>query len=275
MANRNFNGVQINSSATIVEQAKEAIDDVRNRIVKYDVDGSVSLAASGRDIPIGIAVIEAGYNDISGNESGKIEAGDDIDIQIKDIGYVLAGSYIEKGNCITAGPEGKAVKAAAGDFALGIALGEAAEGEMCRVLISRTAGSPEAPENGAEHITVDMEADAGYGTMKVSDIMGSDIAIDWDGTKGKVTGTFPKIEKWDDLPKEPKDGHFFAFKINEKYKDKKFTYYKDGVESSTKEKAGEDEMFWVLRIDETKHHKFVSGEDEVIADLDFSGATLK
>ena len=275
MANRNFNGAQINSSVTIVEKAKEAIKYVRNRIMKYDVDGSVVLATSGKDMPLGIAIIEAGFNDISGRESGKVEAGDSVDIQIKDIGYVIAGSYIEKGNCITAGPEGKAVKTASGDFAFGIALSEVEEGELCKVLITRTAGAPAAPESGADHITVNPEDKAGYGNMKVSDIMGDDVKINWDGVKGSVTGTFPKVEKWEELPKDPKEGHFFAMKINEKYKGKKFTYYRDGEQVSTAESASEDEMFWVLRIDEAKTFKFVSGDDEVIAELDFSEATLK
>ena len=34
MGNRNFNGVQINQSVTIVEQAGAAIEDVRNRIME-------------------------------------------------------------------------------------------------------------------------------------------------------------------------------------------------------------------------------------------------
>ena len=213
MANRNFNGVQINSSVTIVEKAKSDIADVRNRIVKYDEEGSIALAESGGDVPIGIAIIEAGINDISGAESGKVCAGDDVDIQIKDIGYIIAGDYIEKGNYVAAGPEGKAVKAKDGDFALGIAIGEAAEGEFCRVLISRTVCTKATPENGADHITFNRSDETGYGTKKVSDIVGSDVKIDWNGTKGKVTGTFPKVEDWKELPKEPKSGHFFAVKI--------------------------------------------------------------
>lgn len=275
MANRNFNGVQINSSVTIVEKAKSDIADVRNRIMKYDEEGSIVLAESGGDVPIGIAIIEAGINDISGVESGKVCAGDDVDIQIKDIGYIIAGEYIEKGNYVAAGPEGKAVKAKDGDFALGIAIGEAAEGEFCRVLISRTVCTKATPENGADHITFNLSDETGYGTKKVSDIVGSDVKIDWNGTKGKVTGTFPKVEDWKELPKEPKSGHFFAVKINEKYKGKKFTFYEDGVEKSSTDSATEDEMFWVLRIDTTKNFKFVSGDSEVIAELDFTDAKLK
>lgn len=58
MANRNFNGVQINQSVTISEKAGAAIEDVRNRILTYDGDGNVILAADGAAVPAGIAIID-------------------------------------------------------------------------------------------------------------------------------------------------------------------------------------------------------------------------
>ena len=121
MGNRNFNGVQVNQSVTIVEQAGAAIEDVRNRIMAYDKDGNVVLAADGSTVLIGVALIEAGMNDISGAESGKVTIGDDVDIQIKDIGYILAGGEIAKGNEVTAS-NGLAVKAESGDYVVGIAI---------------------------------------------------------------------------------------------------------------------------------------------------------
>ena len=112
--NRNFNGSQINQSVTIVEQAGAAIEDVRNRILAYDENGDVILAADGTAVPVGIAIIEAGVNDISGKDSGKVAAGDDVDIQIKDIGYVLAGAAITKGAEVMASA-GLAIPATDGD----------------------------------------------------------------------------------------------------------------------------------------------------------------
>lgn len=53
---KNFNGTQINNSATIVEKAGAAITDCRNKILKYDENGDVVLATSGKDIPIGVAL---------------------------------------------------------------------------------------------------------------------------------------------------------------------------------------------------------------------------
>ena len=136
MANRNFNGVQINQSVTIVEQAGAEIADVRNRIMAYDGDGNVVLAADGSVVPVGIALIESGVNDISGVESGKVNTGDDVDIQIKDIGYILAGGDITKGDEVTAS-SGLAVKAESSNYVVGIALSAVAKDEYCRVQITK------------------------------------------------------------------------------------------------------------------------------------------
>lgn len=136
MVNRNFNGVQINQSVTIVEQAGAEIADVRNRIMTYDKDGNVVLAADGSAILVGIALIESGINDISGVESGKVNVGDDVDIQIKDIGYILAGGDIAKGDEVTAS-SGLAVKAESGNYVVGIALSAVAKDEYCRVQITK------------------------------------------------------------------------------------------------------------------------------------------
>ena len=44
---KNFNGTQINNSATISEKAGAEIADCRNRILKYDGNGDVVLATAG------------------------------------------------------------------------------------------------------------------------------------------------------------------------------------------------------------------------------------
>lgn len=134
---KNFNGTQINSSVTIVEKAGVEIADCRNRIMKFDGDGNVILATAGTDIPVGVALIESGYNDITGQESGKVAAGDDVDIQIKDIGYVLAGEDITKGSEVAAGAEGKAVTASSGNYVLGIALTKASANGYARIQFSK------------------------------------------------------------------------------------------------------------------------------------------
>ena len=137
MAQRNYNGVQINSTQTIVRPAGEAITDVRNRIMKFDDNGNVVLATAGTDLPVGIALIEAGYNDISGQESGKVAKGDDVDILIKDIGVVLAGATIKEGQEVAAGADGMAVVAASGNYVLGIALGNAEAGNYLQIQLGK------------------------------------------------------------------------------------------------------------------------------------------
>jgi hypothetical protein len=137
MAKRNYNGVQINGTQTIVEKAGAAIEDVRNRIMKFDESGNVVLATAGTDLPVGIAIIEAGYNDISGQESGKVESGDDVDILIKDIGVLIAGATIKKGQEVAAGADGLAAVAVSGNYVLGIALGDAESGNYLQVQIAK------------------------------------------------------------------------------------------------------------------------------------------
>lgn len=134
---KNYNGAQFNPSATIVEKAGAEIADCRNRIMKYDANGNVVLATAGSDIPLGIAIIEAGYNDVSGATSGKAKAGDDVDVLIKEMGVVLAGGTIKKGQEVAAGANGAAVAAAAGNYVLGFALENAAAGEFVPVQIAK------------------------------------------------------------------------------------------------------------------------------------------
>lgn len=134
---KNYHGAQFNQSATIVEKAGAAIDDVRNLIMKFDDNGDVVLATAGTDKPVGIALVEAGYNDISGVDAGKVAVGDKIDILVKDMGVVLAGAAIKKGDEVAAGEGGKAVVAAAGNYVLGIALDNAEADEYVTVQINK------------------------------------------------------------------------------------------------------------------------------------------
>jgi len=133
----NFNGTQINQTATIVEKAGAAITDVRNRLFVYDANGDVVLASDGTKPIVGVALIEAGANDITGVESGKVAKGDDVDLQIKDIGYAIAGEALAKGDVVTAGADGVAKKATTGNYAFGIVLGAAAKDALVRVQICK------------------------------------------------------------------------------------------------------------------------------------------
>lgn len=134
---KNFNGAYFNQSPTIAEKAGAEITDCRNKIMKYDENGDVVLATAGTDIPLGIAIIEAGYNDITGVESGKVVKGDDVDILVKDIGFVIANTAIKKGQEVTAGENGEAAVAVASNYVLGIALNNVEKGGYCKVQINK------------------------------------------------------------------------------------------------------------------------------------------
>ena len=134
---RNYRGAQFNQSISIAELAGAVIEDVRNLIMKYDDNGNVVLATAGTDIPLGVATIESGYNDITGQTSGKVAVGDQVDILIKDRVVVLAGAAIKKGQEVAAGANGLAAVAAEGDYVLGFALGNANEGDYLEVQISK------------------------------------------------------------------------------------------------------------------------------------------
>lgn len=134
---KNFNGTQINNSATIVEKAGAEIADCRNKIMKYDGNGNVVLATAGTDIPVGVALIEAGYNDISGAESGKVAIGDDVDILVK--GYRLCSC--RRRNHKRTGDYGRGkwtcAVATDGNYVLGIALSSAKANEYCCIQITK------------------------------------------------------------------------------------------------------------------------------------------
>lgn len=174
---KNFNGVQINQSVTIAEKAGANIADCRNKILKYDASGNVVLATSGSAPLVGIAIIEAGMNDISGAESGKAAAGDDIDVQIKDIGYVIASASISKGAEVTATTGGLAVTASAGDYVIGTALASAVEGDYLRIQISKY-----------------QKADGDASGLKLGDL--TDVDLSTAATNGQVLKYDETATKW-------------------------------------------------------------------------------
>lgn len=112
---------QINNSATITEATGAAIADVRGKFVKYNSDGNVVLASTAGEIVMGVGII---------TNSEDIAAGENVDIQVKDIGLAKAGAAITKGAEITTDANGTAAVAATGNYVIGIAIEAAAEGEF-------------------------------------------------------------------------------------------------------------------------------------------------
>lgn len=102
----------INTSATIVAPTGAAIQDGSFLAVKFNDAGAFVLAAAG-DVPVGI--IPGGVQDTLG-------AGEDLTVQIKDIGLCKAGGVIKAGALVACGANGVCVTAAAGANVLGQAL---------------------------------------------------------------------------------------------------------------------------------------------------------
>ncbi len=131
-----------------------------------------------------------------------------------------------------------------------------------------------AQPTGAKRITVIPQAEqVGYGTKTAADLFQDDVEIAWEGTKGTVTGTFKKVTDWNELPREPHEGHFFAIRFDSQYLGKPISFIKGSGKPATTQKATADDMFWVMCLEEAKKFTAKSGDD-VIMELDLEGATL-
>ena len=105
----------INESPVITDKAAAEIADVRGKAVKYS-DGKIALAGAGEAV-IGVGIMTNDEN---------IAKDADVDIQVKDIGLVLAGGEITKGAELASDKDGKFVAAASGNYVAAIALEDAA-----------------------------------------------------------------------------------------------------------------------------------------------------
>ncbi len=125
-------GSSINDSPTIVLSAGDKLENARG-IALAVKDGVAVKPEAGAHV-IGISLIET---------DEMVEKGMDIDIQVKDIGKWTAGEEITAGTELAADAEGRAVAAKAGDFILGVALGNASEaGTWMKVQIIKAGYKP-------------------------------------------------------------------------------------------------------------------------------------
>lgn len=121
-------GSSINPSPTIVLEAGVEFENARGLAVAVS-DGAAVLPEAGANA-IGIAIIETDED---------VAVGDDMDIQIKDIGKWVAAEAIEVGAELATDASGKAVNAASGNFIVGIALTAAeADGDWIQVQITKS-----------------------------------------------------------------------------------------------------------------------------------------
>lgn len=125
-------GSSINDSPTIVLSAGDKLENARG-IALAVKDGVAVKPEAGAHV-IGISLIET---------DEMVEKGMDIDIQVKDIGKWTAGEEITAGTELAADAEGRAVAAKAGDFILGVALGNTSEaGTWMKVQIIKAGYKP-------------------------------------------------------------------------------------------------------------------------------------
>ncbi len=109
-----FFGTTINPSPTMVLQAGENIENAQG-IALAIKDGKAVKPEAGVNV-IGISLI---------TNDEVIEIGADVTIQIKDMGKWVAGEKLCAGDELTTDANGRAVKAAAGNFITAVALSDA------------------------------------------------------------------------------------------------------------------------------------------------------
>ena len=113
----------INTSSTITFPAGEELSEAHAKAVKLTEDG-LALAGAGEEA-VGIVLI---------TEDETYQKGEDITIQVKDIGLWKAGAELSAGALLAVDAEGCCQEAAAGQWVLGRALTPAqAKGDILRV----------------------------------------------------------------------------------------------------------------------------------------------
>ena len=103
----------INTSATIVAPAGAEINGVIGKGIKFDASGNAVVASTAGEAVIGIAVL---------THAEKIAKGEDVTIQVKEIGKAVAGGAVAKGDALAVKADGTLVKANDGQFVIATAL---------------------------------------------------------------------------------------------------------------------------------------------------------
>ena len=128
MARENFsyNGTVINESPTIIDTAGADITSGPFTALAYNESGTL-VTANASTVPFGITVAET---------EDKVPSGEDVTIQVKEIGAWKAGAAFARGCALASDANGCAIKATTGKFILAFALDEAtAAGQIVRVQI--------------------------------------------------------------------------------------------------------------------------------------------
>lgn len=126
----NYFGASVNQSPVIAERAGEDIKNGAFLAVKYDDDGNIVLCNKAGEAAFGLLLPDT---------AEEISEGNELTVQIKDIGLAKAGGAFKKGVPLTTDAQGKLVEAAGGSFILGYALEQSfAEGQFVRMDITKS-----------------------------------------------------------------------------------------------------------------------------------------
>lgn len=124
-----YTSTGINTSATIVGAAGAPITGVAGKAVKFDGTGNVVLGSVAGEAVIGIALL---------TNATDIKKGEDVDIQIKDIGKAVVGGTVAKGAELAVHTDGTLITATTGQFVIATALDAATKaGQIINVQITK------------------------------------------------------------------------------------------------------------------------------------------
>lgn len=107
----------INDSPTIVGKLDTDYVDLRGRAMKYDDNGNLTTAKADTDTVIGVVIMT--------NDKEKLKAGEDVYVQIKDIGHVIVGAAVKVGQELMVDNSGRFIPATSGKRYCAIAMSAA------------------------------------------------------------------------------------------------------------------------------------------------------
>jgi len=136
-----YNGTTINDSPVIVGESAAALSGKSFYAVKFDSYGKIALCSNEGEVVLGLLPAEEGDK----------AAGEDVTVQIKDIGLMVASGSISAGAEVMTDANGKAKTATAGKFIIGYALKAAtAAGQVIPVQIAKGMK----PSNGSPTVSM-------------------------------------------------------------------------------------------------------------------------
>lgn len=128
-----YTTTSINDSPVITGKATAAIENGAFLAAKFDANGGIVLAGAGENA-LGLLIATT---------PEAVKAGEDVTVQIKDIGLWKAGAAVAAGAELTADENGAAKTAVAGNYVTAIALeAAAAPGAVIKVQIVKSGKVP-------------------------------------------------------------------------------------------------------------------------------------